>query len=235
MWGKSYCETSVTPSFENCNFDKNKLNIMLLHGDTVEGSPFNIISKKTLSSLPCSYAAFGHIHTGEIFIEGNVKCAYSGTAEGHSFKDNGITGIIMAEISENETKLTQIDLSQRKYINTEIDITGKSEQKIIEEVKSITNSNDFFHVILTGEYSEAKEPDVSYIKDTLAKDLHYISITDESFPGYDLDFIIKEESLRGAFLRELREITDSEEEFVRAAKAGLDALGGRIPDLGGAL
>ena len=235
FWGKSYSEGSVTPSFGECVFDKNKINVMLLHGDTTEGSSFNIISKDTLSALPVNYAAFGHIHAGEIFDTGNVKCAYCGTPEGHSFKDNGATGIILAEISKDETKLTQVDFSLRKYKTLDFDITGKSEQEIINGIKALTNPDDFFSFTLTGEYSESSSPDIAYIKEVLEKALHYIELTDDSFPCYDFDVIEKEESLRGAFLRELREITGSEEEFARAAKIGLDALGGRIPDLGGAL
>lgn len=235
FWGKSYSSASVTPSFDDCVFDENKINIMLLHGDTISGSTFNIISKETLSSMPVSYAAFGHIHAGEIFNTGNVKCAYCGTPEGHSFKDNGTTGIILAEISEEATNISQIDFSLRSYKALSFDITKKNEQEIIDGIKSLTNPNDFFSFTLTGEYSESSAPDITYINDALDKNLHYIEINDKSFPGYDLDAIEKEESLRGAFLRELREITISEEEFARAAKIGLNALGGRIPDLGGAL
>ena len=235
FWGKSYSEGSITPSFDSCTFDESKINILLLHGDTADGSSFNIISKETLSAMPVNYAAFSHIHAGEIFSTGSVKCAYSGTPEGHSFKDNGVTGIILAEISENETKISQIDFSLRKYKSPSFDITGKTEQEIIDGIKALANPDDFFSFTLTGEYSENLAPDTDYIRETLAKELHYIDINDNSFPGYDLDMIEKEESLRGAFLRELREAVSSEEEFARAAKIGLDALGGRIPDLGGAL
>lgn len=235
FWGKSYSEGSIAPSFDECVFDESKINIMLLHGDTVEGSSFNIISKETLSAMPVNYAAFGHIHAGEIFNTGNVKCAYSGTPEGHSFKDNGVTGIILAEISNEETILRQIDFSLRKYRSLSFDITGKTEQEIIDGIKALSNSDDFFSFTLTGEYSENSAPDTAYIRESLSKGLHYIEINDDSFPGYDLDMIEKEESLRGAFLRELRETVNSEEEFARAAKIGLDALGGRNPDLGGAL
>lgn len=234
LWGKSYSEGSVEPSFESSVFDKTKINIMLLHGELTEKTPFNIISKNVLSSLPCNYAAFGHIHAGEIFNAGNVKCAYCGTPEGHSFKDSGATGIILAEISEEETKLSMIDFSLRKYRIFSVDITGKTENEIINEIKELSNSDDFFHIILTGEYSESASPDTAYIKETLQKDMHYLEITDESTPCYDLDVIAREETLRGVFLRELREKARSEEEFVCAAKIGLDALGGRIPDLGGA-
>ncbi len=235
FWGKSYEVATASPSFENCNMDENKLNIILLHGDIVTGSSFNTISKETLSSLPVNYAAFGHIHAGEVFEVNGIKCAYSGITEGHSFKDTGSTGIIYAEITKSDTTLTPIDFSKRKFVNLSVDITDKSEQEIFAEIRKNINEKDFFHISLTGECSEKNTPDILYIKETLSKDMLYIDISDETVPTYDFDQISSEDTLRGAFLRELRERAGSEEEFVLAAKIGLDALGGRIPDLGGAL
>ena len=235
FWGKSYSQPTIEPSFESCIFDKNKINIMLLHGDTTESSDTNIISKETLTALPCNYAAFGHIHAGEIFHTGKVKCAYSGAVEGHSFKDSAATGIIYAEISENETHLTPIDFSTRKFRYIDADVTDKTEDEIIAFARPLLNGTDFFRLTLKGEFPENSAPDTVFIKNCLDKDAFYIDIIDETIPCYDLESIEKEESLRGAFLRELRKNAPSEEDFALAAKTGLDALCGRIPDLGGAL
>lgn len=235
IWGKSYSSTIIEPSFEKAQFDDAKLNIMLLHGDTVPGSSFNIISRETLSSLPCNYAAFGHIHAGEIFDTGKVKCAYSGASEGHSFGDCGTTGLIYAEISEDGTILTPMDTSLRKYRHVDIDITGKTEEDILSYARSLINDTDFFRITLKGEFPEKSAPDTIFIKENLKDSVFYVDIVDETYPCYDFDSIEKEDSLRGAFLRELRKKTDSEEDFIIAAKTGLDALSGRLTDLGGAL
>ncbi len=235
FWGKSYDSSTTVPSFENTVMDSSKINIMLLHGDTEKSSPFNIITQKRLSSLPVNYAAFGHIHAGEIFGIGPVSCAYSGIVEGHSFKDSGTTGIIYAEISKEKTTLTPIDFSLRKFINLTIDVTARSENEIIADIAKQTNGRDFFRVTLIGEHTENTPFDVKYIKDSLSGKLHYLDISDETTPAYDFDLISEEDTLRGAFLRELRERSGSEEEFVTAAKIGLDALSGIIPDMGGAL
>ncbi len=235
FWGKSYGSKTAEPSFDECIFDKDKINIMLLHGDMTQSSSFNIITQETLMHLDPSYAAFGHIHAGEIFSTGNIKCAYSGAVEGHSFSDCGKTGIIYAEISKSETVLTQIDFSLRKYMNISVDITGKSEKDIINKAKILINTNDFFRLDLVGECMEGNSPDIQYIKNELQDFAFYIDVTDSSSLGYDFDMIEKEESLRGAFLRELRKKTHTEEDFIRSAKIGLDALSGRVPSVGGAL
>lgn len=227
IYGKSYSSAVIEPTFTEQKFDDSKINIMCLHGDTISSSAYNTISYETLSSLNCAYAAFGHIHNGEVFEVGNTKCAYSGTAEGHSFKDDGFTGFIYAEITSDEVFLTPVSLSKRKYINIEYDISFQSAEQITKSLKELINEKDLFKITLKGEFTE--EINLSVIKEELQKNSFYIEIYDLSVPGYDFDAIENEESLRGEFLRQLRKIATSEEEFILSGKAGLDALSGRTP------
>ncbi len=233
IYGKSYSSNMSEPTFNECIFDEEKINIICLHGDTVPSSDYNTISEKTLSSLPVSYAAFGHIHNAEIFEVGSIKCAYCGTSEPHSFGDDGNTGFIYAEIDENEAIISPISLSKRHYHNISYDITGLENSEIIFGIADILNENDLHRVTLMGEYTE--EINIPFIKDELSGKAFFIDIFNNTSPAYDFDSIEKEESLRGEFLRELRKISDSEEEFVLSAKAGLDALSGKIPSMEEAL
>lgn len=227
IYGKSYSGNVTEPTFDRCEFDKSKINIMCLHGDIALSSDYNVISRETLSSLPCNYAAFGHIHNGECFLAGNIQCAYSGTAEGHSFNDDGYTGFIYAEITPDETLITPVSLSKRHYHNISFDISGHNNSSVTQELKGLINNKDLYRITLTGEYTE--EINVEYIKKELEKVAFYIDIFDNSTACYDFDAIEREESLRGEFLRELRKISSGEEEFICSAKAGLDALSGKIP------
>ena len=233
FWGKSYSSPCISPSFLSQSLSEEKINIMCLHGDTVSGSDYNIISPRVLSSLPCNYAAFGHIHSGEIFETGTVKCAYSGTPEGQSFGDDGYTGFIYAEISEKETLLTPISLSKRHYRNISLDVSGYKTAQIIEKATSLLEENDLYRLTLTGEYENSDDINIPAIKSELQKCAFYVDIYDRTSPGYNFEEIEKEESLRGFFLRELRQISKSEEDYILSAKAGLDALAGKIPELGG--
>ena len=228
IYGKSYTSSVTQPTFTECKFDSSKINILCLHGDLVPSSDYNTIASDTLSSLPVSYAAFGHIHCGEIFNCGNVKCAYSGTPEGHSFGDDGKTGFIYAEISENDALLSPVSLSKRYYHNLSLDITAKDSDAILEEIKTAINESDLYRITLIGECDV--EIGLDYLKNELESSAFYIDIFDNSRLSYDFDAIEKEESLRGEFLRELRKICVNEEEFITCAKSGLDALSGIVPD-----
>lgn len=228
FWGKSYSSPTVVPSFSDCTPDYDKINVLCLHGEMASSSTYNIITKESLLSFAPDYAAFGHIHNGEIFDVANIKCAYSGIPEGHKFNDDKNTGFIYAEISKNSVNLTPVSFTKRKYCNIAIDITGKDTVSIIEEAEKMINDTDLFKLTLEGTFYENEVFNTSIIEKELKKKAFYIEITDTTAAGYDIAAIEKEESLRGVFLQELRKLTDNEEEFIKSAKAGLDALSGRI-------
>ncbi len=227
IYGKSYSSSVTEPTFNECRFDEEKINIICLHGDTIPSSDYNSISEKTLSSMPVQYAAFGHIHNGEIFEIGNIKCAYSGTSEPHSFGDDKNSGFIYAEIDKDEVTISPVSFSKRHYHNIEYDISGQENGDIIAGILNFLNEKDLYRITLVGEYTD--EINVPFIKGELSDKAFFVDIFDNSSPAYDFDLIEKEESLRGEFLRELRKISESEEEFILAAKVGLDALSGNIP------
>lgn len=233
FWGKSCSSNYISPSFSEFAPESDMINILCLHGDILSGSSYNIITKEDLCSLSCEYVAFGHIHSGEIFKIGNTQCAYPGTPEGHKFNDDGITGFIYAEISKEETSLTPVCLTKRKYHDIKLDVSFKTNEEIILAAKEKLNKTDFFRITFVGEIYADKEISVEFITNELKDASFHLEIVDETSQGYLIEELEKEESIRGAFLRELRENCLSEEEFILAAKAGLDALSGKA--VGGVL
>lgn len=229
IYGKSYNSTVTTASFTDMFLDENKINIMCLHGDFNIAGDYSPISREVLSSLPLNYAAMGHIHNGEIFQVGNVKCAYSGALNGTGFDDDGNTGIIYAEITPEETKLFPISFSKRHYHNVSCNISGEDTEKILQKLKIIIHSEDLYKITLTGE--TADEINTEFLENELKAYCFYAEIYDDTSLSYDFDAIEKEESLRGEFLREVRKLTSSEEEFILCGKAGLDAIMGNPPSM----
>ncbi len=229
VYGKSYSSAVTEATFTDIYTDSSKINILCLHGDFNTTGDYIQINRETLSSLSINYAAMGHIHSGEIFQVGNVKCAYSGALDGTGFSDDGNTGFIYGEISEDETKLFPVSLSKRQYLNISYDVSGLNTLKILQEIKNRLNTDNLYKITLVGE--TADEINTEFLKNELETYCFYIEILDETLLSYDFDAIEKEDSLRGEFLRELRGLTSSEEEFIICGKAGLDSLCGKIPSM----
>ncbi len=229
IYGKSYSSSVAETSFFDISPDESKINIICLHGDMNASGDYNQIKKEILSSLPINYAAFGHIHNGEIFNIGNVKCAYPGILDGAGFDDDGQTGVICAEITTSETKLTPVSFAKRSYHNIPYNISGEDTEKIIQGIKGIIQKDDLYRITLTGETIDGIN--IESIRNELEQLCFYVEIFDETSLSYDFDTIEKEESLRGEFLREVRKLTSSEEEFILCGKTGLDALIGKTPSM----
>ena len=227
IYGKSYSRPVTEATFDNILPDKNKINIICVHGDVNSSSDYNPVRRETLSSLPLNYAAFGHIHNREFFKIGNTDCAYCGILDGTGFDDDGDTGIVYGEITPEKTTLYPISFSKRKYHNISFDVSSEDTEKIIQEISKNICKEDLYRITLYGETTDGINTEV--IKEEIGKLCFYAEIIDKTILSYDFDSIENEDSLRGEFLREVRKLTSSEEEFIHCGKTGLDALMGIIP------
>lgn len=227
IYGKSYNSTVADATFNDISPDEDKINIFCLHGDFSPSGDYTQIQESVLSGFSVNYAAMGHIHKGSIFSAGKVKCAYCGALEATGFDDDGQTGIIYAEITPEETTLTPVSFSKRNYHNISYNVSGEDTEKIISSLKEIVSENDLYKITLTGE--SAEEINEEFIRKALEPLCFYADIIDETSLSYDFDAIEKEDSLRGEFLRELRKLTQNEEDFILCGKVGLDSLSGKIP------
>ena len=67
IWGKSYSSPCISPSFTSHSLSEENINIMCLHGDTLRGSDYNIISQKTCLLSP-AIMPHSDIYTMEKFL-----------------------------------------------------------------------------------------------------------------------------------------------------------------------
>lgn len=227
IWGISYSSPTATPSFEGFYAAEGKYNIMCLHGDLTPGSDYNISTQNTLAQFGASYCAFGHIHGFEKFSAGNTPCCYCGTPEGHGFDDCHTTGFAYTEIDGENISIKNICFTKRRYEKLSLDISGYTTNiEIIEAIRSLLNGNDLYKIQLYGALSENFSVSPSYIENALSSEAFYLKITDHSSPFENITAILEERSVRGDFLRKLKEICRTDEEFLLAAKIGINALSG---------
>jgi len=227
IWGMSFPSKTVLPSFEGFNASLGKYNILCLHGDLTTGSDYNIISKNTLAGFGADYCALGHIHSFEKFSVGKTLCAYPGTPEGHGFDDSGKTGFIYAEIEEENVSIKPVDFSKRHYIKHCIDISDYTTNiEIIEALRNLISENDLYKIELSGALLEDFSVSTAHIENILSAETFYISVKDCTSLKENPLLLLNEKSLRGDFLRNLKSVCRTDDEFELAAKIGLNALSG---------
>lgn len=204
---------------ESVSFDKNKYNIMVLHGDKTE------IDFSKYRNEPINYVAMGHYHMYrmENFARG-VMC-YSGSNEPRDFGDLGETGFIMLDTDKSDkNSVTRLDFAKRHIITKNLDVTGlTSADALLKEYAKLTadiGAQNYLNLIICGRRNI--DVDVEYLTDK--KDFFATRIADETVVDYDLEKLRKENSLIGEFIKTVENSGKDENIIDKAIELGLKAL-----------
>ena len=221
--------------YNSLMLDKNKTNIVVLHGQEVDSNikdRSEVIQIKELKNKNIDYLALGHIHTykQEKLDNRGIYC-YSGCLEGRGFDECGKKGFVLLNYKKNKIETEFIPFATRTLYEIEIDLTDITENnKIIEKIHEQTKnipSTSLVKIVLGGELDIEEERDIDYITKKLENDFYALKIEDRpkrkiNFMKYKNDI-----SLKGEFIRLVLEQNDlSEEDKSRVISTGIKALSG---------
>lgn len=190
-----------------------------------------------------TYAAIGHYHSfGAIEQGGSVRAAYSGCVQGRGLDEAGPKHVIVGEIADGRAVIEQVEVAARRIVRAVTDVTGAGDTNaVVERVRQSAGAagareSDIVFVELSGFISPNVRLDAQAIEQSLPGFYHVVVGRWAVEPDYDLETLYKDssaEGVRAAFVRKLREMTDSapDEETRKtlrdAAIYGLMALDGR--------
>ena len=227
-----YCENS---GIENIEIDdKEKLNILVIHGaldsSNIEDRQYNPIKKNMLKAKGFDYVALGHIHKMDYNTEENQKIVYPGSTISLGFDELGKHGMIVGEFKEKELNLNFVPLDEKEYKVIQLDITNmNSKEELIEKIENVDiKENEHIEIVLNG--NRNFEINIYELLKLILND-RVIKIKDKTKIGYDLDKLSNETTLRGLFIKEMKEklgnenINEEEKEIIeKAIEIGLDVL-----------
>lgn len=211
-----------------------RLHLLCLHGAVNEpGSAYGNIRSEQLAACGFDYAALGHIHrySGAQTCDGCVWC-YSGCPEGRGFDETDDKGVVLAEVEKGRVRLEFIPLCRRRYRILTVDVSGAEPREALQRSLPVTAAEDIIRVIFTGETDE-KGIDLRALEEDLSPRFYVLQLRDETCISADIWQRAEEDSLRGIFLRELRERYDAaaseeeKEQIIAAVRFGLAAMDGR--------
>ena len=213
-----------------------RVHIGVLHGEIdPPEARYGPIEKEEIAASGLHYLALGHIHKRtEPLWFGKTLCAWPGCIEGRGFDELGEKGLYQGTIGEHgRISLEFVPFAQRRYEILEVDVTGCSPRSAVEAALPEDTARHLYRVILTGETGEGGA-DVRGLQEALADRFYALEIRDRTHMKEDIWARAEEDSLRGLFLRELRQRqaqSEAEREIIdQAARFGLAALDHR--DLG---
>ncbi len=236
VWGAGFARAHCGPLLAGfCAADDGIPNLMVLHGDaTGAQSDYNPIAKQQIAASNLDYLALGHIHQASGLLRaGKTFYAWPGCAMGRGFDELGEKGAYLGELDEHGCKLTFLPLAGRKYEILRV-AAGDDALGAIEAALPGQTQDDIYRVILTG---EAAPVDVRALYQALAPRFFGLTLRDETTPKRDLWAGCGGDTLRGLFLRTLKqaydaaETQDERQTIALAARYGVSALEERTVEL----
>ncbi|MCI2057296.1 MAG: DNA repair exonuclease [Oscillibacter sp.] len=208
-----------------------QIHLGVLHGE-LDGadSRYNPITREKIAASGLTYLALGHIHKrSELLNIGTTAVAWPGCPEGRGFDELGEKGFCEGTIDDaGAVSLQFVPFAQHRYEILTVDITGKDPLAAVAAALPQDTARDLYRIILTGQ-SEETGVDSAQMQALLAPRFEAVEVEDKTRLSEDLWARAGEYTLRGLFLRELKEkraaATEEDRETVElAARLGLAAL-----------
>lgn len=227
-----YCKKSGIEDIEI--EDKNKLNILVIHGSldggTIENSEYNPLSRKMLKEKGFDYVALGHIHKLDYNTEENQIAVYPGSTVSLGFDELGAHGMIVGELERDKLRLEFIPLDEVEFKLYDVDVTEmNSKEELIEKINELEFAkNNLIEIILIGKRNF--EIDKYELYKLISND-KVIKIKNKTKINYNLEKLANETTLKGLFAKEMLKklnednLSEEDKEIIeKAIEIGLDAL-----------
>ena len=223
-------QDNCTSIYSSLRLNKDKLNILMLHGAAGDTSGRDKINLTKLRNKNIDYLALGHIHS---FSEGRLDergvWAYSGCLEGRGFDEAGEKGFILLDIDKTIT-FEFVPFAKRKIHIFNIDISGaQDDYSAYSLVKNNINCSkrDIVRAELCGEISFDNAGLAQEIQKRMGGNYYLLDIKDRTKRKFDLEKLQGDISLRGEFIRTVLAASFTEDEKADIISAGLKALDAR--------
>lgn len=229
VWGAAFCDISSPCLLRSIAGEKAKgvLDICCLHGEvTHTGSRYCPISEGEIAQSGMDYIALGHVHTASgLRRAGETYYAWPGCPEGRGFDECGEKGVYYIELDAEHCRADFIPTAGRRYEIISADISQSD-----EIAPPPGSENDIYRIVLTGECGSAL--DLGAIEASLRGRFFALELRDGTTLRRDIWESAGQDTLRGVFLRKMREKYDSagddaeREKITQAVRWTLAALEG---------
>lgn len=230
--GLEITKENCTSLYSTLNLDKNKKNIVMLHGQAGDANGFGKINITKLKEKHIDYLALGHVHSHCLErLDGRGVYAYSGCLEGRGFDEPGEKGFILIETGD-KISAEFIPFSARTVRIAETDISEASdgyEAYLLVKKALDCKKTDILRVVLRGEVCFDNSDLAAETEKRLQREnYYYAEVKDKTERKIDLSSYAGNVSLEGEFVRLVSADKNlSEERKLEIISLGLRALDGR--------
>lgn len=225
--------------FGEIPLDSTRFNIMLLHGDIAQNTGKESIPLTLLAQKPIDYLALGHIHKPDLQslrfgVRGKYR--YCGCLEGRVFDEVGVRGFFLLDIQNGKIcDETFYSLSTREVCEIRVDITScqnyaEIENAVFAAVANVPKTH-LVKVVLCGVYTLGLQKEISLLTHKLCQQFFHARVDDSSRLAFRAEAYENDQSLCGAFVREVGRYAFNDRQRDEILEIGLKALHGENIDL----
>lgn len=225
--------------YHSLTLDADCFNIVVMHGQESERQgkdKTEIIALRELRNKGIDYLALGHIHRyKEDKLDARGVYCYSGCLEGRGFDECGEHGFVLLEIDEEEgtCRRTFVPFAARKLYEIPVDVSGcHTTSDMKEKIEAALEQEEIAEksmvkAVLTGEIGVHDEVDIELLSKQFQDSFYFFKIKNRTkwkidYHAYELD-----ESLKGEFIRTVRDAAEiSEEDKAAVIRYGILAVSG---------
>lgn len=209
VFGAAFTDESAPPLLRFFTPPENpgdRIRLLCLHGEVGSGEgKYDPITEEELARSGMHYAALGHSHScSGLRRAGDVFYAWPGCAEGRGFDETGEKGVLLADVRRGGVTVQFVPVASRRYHRVELDVSDAHTpaEAALAQLPA-TAARDAFLFVLRGE--TPTPPDPAALRAALEPRVFALRLRDETRPTADVWAAAQEDSLRGLFLRRLRE------------------------------
>ena len=206
VYGAAFGDISCPPRLRGFRAPRREgvVNIGVLHGEVGKpDSRYNPMTEQEIADSGLDYLALGHVHSRSgLQRAGDTFYAYPGCTEGRGFDECGEKGLLVLELGEGTCREEFIPLDGRRYEIVSFSPADLSGISIPARAK-----RDIYRIILTGETDRA--PDTEQYYNLLKSRFYHLEIVDNTRISRDIWERAEQDTLRGLFLRKMRQRYDS--------------------------
>lgn len=230
VWGAAFTDRYSEAKLDTLRIPRQDglTELVCVHGEV--GNPssrYDPIDERDIAASGADYIALGHVHSfSGLKKAGKTYYAWPGCPEGRGFDECGEKGVLIVDAAPGKVRAEFVPTYARRYERVSVDASELDTFRLPAGAQ-----NDIYEVTVTGE--AGREPDLAALRRALEGQAFALRVKDATHICRDVWERAGEDSLRGVFLRMLRDKYDSarsdaeRERITRAARWGLAALDGR--------
>lgn len=235
LWGAAHRAPANTDGFlDGFHVDRGGVHVALFHGSEQRllafqesgKAPHAPFRREQIAAAGLAHAFLGHFHAPA----DESTYTYPGNPEPLTFGEEGVRGPVVASIGpEGGIQRERYRIAANAVADVDVDVTGcASKQDVRQRVRdALAATNGIVRVTLSGEIDPSVELGADDVGDVAPHLAALVPRIGRMYPAYDVDLLAAEPTVRGQFVRDVRESDLDAAERRRVLTVGLRALAGR--------